>query len=66
MHACTNLKISEPTQQKLDKYASDELSRIGARGEPITVKTVLFNDDAWIAKRVEPREREGSGRGRRE
>jgi integrase len=34
------LQISELTQQKLDKYASDELSRIGARGEPITVKTV--------------------------
>jgi integrase len=35
-----DLKISELTQQKLDKYASEELSRIGARGEPITVKTV--------------------------
>jgi excisionase family DNA binding protein len=34
------LTISVLTQQHLDKYAQDELGRIGARGEPITIKTV--------------------------
>jgi integrase len=35
-----DLRISELTQEQLDRYASSELERIGARGEPIKIKTV--------------------------